>query len=109
MERFQRWHPGCPPHPAGGADHGTHSDLPNDGGRGHYLGSLIQMSLHWFVGHRPLGGAIHRIHMLEHHGIRSEEHTSELQSRLHLVCRLLLEKKKKTAAPPNHTTYSSLT
>src|SRR2546422_7210631 len=27
--------------------------------------------------------------------IRSEEHTSELQSRLHLVCRLLLEKKKK--------------
>src|SRR2546422_3766823 len=33
---------------------------------------------------------------------RSEEHTSELQSRLHLVCRLLLEKKKKTH--PNTTT-----
>src|SRR2546429_6608459 len=29
-----------------------------------------------------------------HAGDRSEEHTSELQSRLHLVCRLLLEKKK---------------
>src|SRR2546429_74975 len=29
-------------------------------------------------------------------GVRSEEHTSELQSRLHLVCRLLLEKKKTT-------------
>src|SRR2546422_6702482 len=29
--------------------------------------------------------------------MRSEEHTSELQSRLHLVCRLLLEKKKKVA------------
>src|SRR2546422_4378598 len=28
--------------------------------------------------------------------LRSEEHTSELQSRLHLVCRLLLEKKKNT-------------
>src|SRR2546422_4485821 len=28
---------------------------------------------------------------------RSEEHTSELQSRLHLVCRLLLEKKKRVA------------
>src|SRR5207245_4825373 len=28
-------------------------------------------------------------------GVRSEEHTSELQSRSHLVCRLLLEKKKK--------------
>src|SRR5216684_8288221 len=32
------------------------------------------------------------------HDVRSEEHTSELQSRLHLVCRLLLEKKK-TPAP----------
>src|SRR2546429_4176643 len=32
--------------------------------------------------------------------MRSEEHTSELQSRLHLVCRLLLEKKKKTHLPP---------
>src|SRR3989442_12507907 len=31
-----------------------------------------------------------------HLGSRSEEHTSELQSRPHLVCRLLLEKKKKT-------------
>src|SRR2546422_5755141 len=31
-------------------------------------------------------------------GDRSEEHTSELQSRLHLVCRLLLEKKKKKIA-----------
>src|SRR3989449_4582326 len=30
---------------------------------------------------------------------RSEEHTSELQSRLHLVCRLLLEKKKIAARP----------
>src|SRR2546429_711197 len=29
--------------------------------------------------------------------LRSEEHTSELQSRLHLVCRLLLEKKKVTS------------
>src|SRR2546422_5377453 len=45
-------------------------------------------------------------HFTEHHrgpapvhaeveAARSEEHTSELQSRLHLVCRLLLEKKKK--------------
>src|SRR2546429_1300513 len=30
--------------------------------------------------------------------VRSEEHTSELQSRLHLVCRLLLEKKKRIIA-----------
>src|SRR2546422_4709047 len=34
-------------------------------------------------------------------GRRSEEHTSEL-SRLHLVCRLLLEKKKKTKKEPEH-------
>src|SRR6478752_9236402 len=35
---------------------------------------------------------------------RSEEHTSELQSRLHVVCRLLLEKKKPAAqAIPNRT------
>src|SRR2546429_4265222 len=33
---------------------------------------------------------------------RSEEHTSELQSRLHLVCRLLLEKKKQTSGYPVH-------
>src|SRR2546422_4750696 len=33
-------------------------------------------------------------------GLRSEEHTSELQSRLHLVCRLLLEKKKTRTNTP---------
>src|SRR2546429_1445159 len=38
--------------------------------------------------------------------VRSEEHTSELQSRLHLVCRLLLEKKKLTA-PPQRTSVPS--
>src|SRR3989449_8501266 len=32
--------------------------------------------------------------------VRSEEHTSELQSRLHLVCRLLLEKKKRNSQTP---------
>src|SRR2546422_6640784 len=36
--------------------------------------------------------------------VRSEEHTSELQSRLHLVCRLLLEKKKKNAWKQSLTT-----
>src|SRR2546422_4093284 len=40
---------------------------------------------HRHGGRSPLGSR--RLH-------RSEEHTSELQSRLHLVCRLLLEKKK---------------
>src|SRR2546422_1178243 len=40
-----------------------------------------------------VGGAVLKIYTKT--GDRSEEHTSELQSRLHLVCRLLLEKKKK--------------
>src|SRR5256885_12367186 len=35
--------------------------------------------------------------------VRSEEHTSELQSPCNLVCRLLLEKKKKKATKPTHT------
>src|SRR2546422_3202557 len=37
---------------------------------------------------------------------RSEEHTSELQSRLHLVCRLLLEKKKKINIEIAHSTVN---
>src|SRR2546429_6107050 len=46
-------------------------------------------------------------------GLRSEEHTSELQSRLHLVCRLLLEKKKHTPPtppppPPTPDTYTTV-
>src|SRR3989442_2846892 len=36
---------------------------------------------------------------------RSEEHTSELQSRPHLVCRLLLEKKKKTSVLSKQKPY----
>src|SRR5690242_21494866 len=35
--------------------------------------------------------------------VRSEEHTSELQSHVNLVCRLLLEKKKKTLQQLTHT------
>src|SRR2546429_6675390 len=45
-----------------------------------------------------------RAHAGERGPRRSEEHTSELQSRLHLVCRLLLEKKKKS----KDTTYSQV-
>src|SRR5438067_9937684 len=40
---------------------------------------------------------------------RSEEHTSELQSRFDLVCRLLLEKKKITKQPLHHRKHHSLT
>src|SRR2546422_2203933 len=46
---------------------------------------------------QPDGGQRHR---------RSEEHTSELQSRLHLVCRLLLEKKKNDRRLPTILTQA---
>src|SRR5207244_8647361 len=51
------------------------------------LHGLLEV-LEWFVA-RALADGIHRL--------RSEEHTSELQSPDHLVCRLLLEKKNKNA------------
>src|SRR5690348_17793588 len=44
-------------------------------------------------------GLLRRAVREQHVGHRSEEHTSELQSPVHLVCRLLLEKKKKTKRP----------
>src|SRR3712207_8549580 len=42
---------------------------------------------------RPAGEDLYLPELLRDHGLRSEEHTSELQSRQYLVCRLLLEKK----------------
>src|SRR3712207_8343618 len=38
--------------------------------------------------------------LVQARGLRSEEHTSELQSRQYLVCRLLLEKKQEAHLPP---------
>src|SRR2546422_3826005 len=54
------------------------------------------------LGHRLKGG----IRVVREYDKRSEEHTSELQSRLHLVCRLLLEKKKNPDRP-NTAPHSS--
>src|SRR5687768_18322943 len=68
-----------------GIDHLGQRRRVDDHDVGHVLGVLDQVLCgrqRELVGH-PLSGA------------RSEEHTSELQSRLHLVCRLLLEKKTK--------------
>src|SRR5260221_10741688 len=48
---------------------------------------------------KALGRALHRPTLAR---VRSEEHTSELQSHSDLVCRLLLEKKKKDAAIPGY-------
>src|SRR2546422_2639676 len=67
--------------------------------------------------HTHAAGRVHGIHNANPTppaGGRSEEHTSELQSRLHLVCRLLLEKKKNHDSPCTayavfHATASSTT
>src|SRR5438105_8074924 len=48
---------------------------------------LPALTFGWLVTHPPID-------------LRSEEHTSELQSRVDLVCRLLLEKKKEPLEPP---------
>src|SRR2546429_2848079 len=55
-----------------------------------------QFTFSIFRTHRKLGNAAERQAQPSPQPVstRSEEHTSELQSRLHLVCRLLLEKKK---------------
>src|SRR2546422_2761505 len=57
------------------------------------------------AGSRFRAGSIRSIHSTGRpRRARSEEHTSELQSRLHLVCRLLLEKKKKKNIHTTHDT-----
>src|SRR5687768_17621096 len=78
-----------------GSDHRPGDDQPGPPGLGNrrHPGGVrsCQAVLTTNVADREVPGR--RIHDLD--PFRSEEHTSELQSRLHLVCRLLLEKKKK--------------
>src|SRR3712207_7490712 len=50
-------------------------------------------TLHDYFG-RGANEVMHRLRAIRREAARSEEHTSELQSRQYLVCRLLLEKKK---------------
>src|SRR2546422_7846257 len=52
------------------------------------------------MAHRGFQDAVRALRQVNETLERSEEHTSELQSRLHLVCRLLLEKKKKITLYP---------
>src|SRR5437660_7113673 len=60
------------------------------------IASIVASQSTVTITRRPgIGYAIHVSACV--HAIRSEEHTSELQSRGHLVCRLLLEKKKNNA------------
>src|SRR2546422_2510154 len=68
----------------------TPGDAPDDQARTITLADAVGRGATHLVVGRPITRAA------DPRGVRSEEHTSELQSRLHLVCRLLLEKKKKT-------------
>src|SRR3989449_8092410 len=63
-------------------------DWKFDGLVHHSTGAIVRLLYPVFDAQRLIGQFTDRYQ-------RSEEHTSELQSRLHLVCRLLLEKKKK--------------
>src|SRR3712207_9273792 len=66
---------------AGGPENITEENMPE----AHIRGDIN-------TPYRCIGGAVFT---MQRAGFRSEEHTSELQSRQYLVCRLLLEKKKK--------------
>src|SRR5260370_32169244 len=65
----------------------------NDAARGKWL-SIIGVTLALLRNYKPEGDADDGEPLAAGGVVRSEEHTSELQSHLNLVCRLLLEKKK---------------
>src|SRR5438093_5819895 len=56
------------------------------------------------IANSTLGSASFQMQLMSNNTIRSEEHTSELQSLTNLVCRLLLEKKKKKTKDTNTKT-----
>src|SRR3712207_7873975 len=55
---------------------------------------------------RLIAARVRAMGVMPFYRMRSEEHTSELQSRQYLVCRLLLEKKKKTSTQSNLSKYT---
>src|SRR5260370_28643172 len=59
--------------------------------------------LRWKKAYGYSHSRLHQRNCIREIGHRSEEHTSELQSHLNLVCRLLLEKKKNTIMPTHPT------
>src|SRR2546422_2924608 len=61
---------------------------------GHLAGIRHYKDQEFFL-NRRFATVLDGLAIFQDDSLRSEEHTSELQSRLHLVCRLLLEKKKK--------------
>src|SRR5438132_8893557 len=82
--------------------------------RSHEHGARAHAHLHFHPEAEP--GHVHDAHAWKNvphglgHGstaVRSEEHTSELQSHSDLVCRLLLEKKKTERAPTHHQPHTT--
>src|SRR3712207_7300122 len=63
---------------------------------------LVFKEIYYAGSRTPLDGVYFRDQFYEIYNNRSEEHTSELQSRQYLVCRLLLEKKKKIHSLSTH-------
>src|SRR5438034_3164696 len=63
------------------------------------LHDALPISLNSITLRNELPGTVRQVMLVPGQIVRSEEHTSELQSHSDLVCRLLLEKKKKTARP----------
>src|SRR5690606_40000122 len=64
--------------------------------------AITRHGVHYLVKRIAANADIQR-ESLSAHKLRSEEHTSELQSRENLVCRLLLEKKKNKSSTTSHT------
>src|SRR5437899_8342713 len=89
-----------------------YTTLFRSGGAAGEIADLLALARAQDVGHEPadflrgeeLAGALALAlsEFAQQVFIRSEEHTSELQSLRHLVCRLLLEKKKKKKESTNH-------
>src|SRR2546427_6654809 len=61
-------------------------------------GKGVKVAIHYHKNEAAAKDTLAKLRKLGSDGIRSEEHTSELQSQSNLVCRLLLEKKKRKQA-----------
>src|SRR5258708_30280654 len=82
-----------------------HDALPISAADHRLAARVVPGRLHHHAGHRHPSAAHRRSRRVPVASMRSEEHTSELQSPDHLVCRLLLEKKK-TQTPPTASPQS---
>src|ERR1039457_7729289 len=100
-KNYDAWHASSHRDVTCGACHGEITTLD----AGFHLGNLRRLVQHVRQGFRdPVRLGTRDIPRL----MRSEEHTSELQSPCNLVCRLLFEKKKKITTQTKHNTHQTL-